>query len=164
LERIAREGAKAFYAGPVAKAIAAKAPLVTEADLAAFKTREREPLEGGYRRHRIVTMPLPSAGGITVLETLGVLERTTEAGSAVHTYIEALRRVFQDRGQTFGDPAFVQLDAAKMLSADHLDALAKGIDPKRAALSQPDGGTAATAAAAKHTSHLSVVDREGNAV
>jgi gamma-glutamyltranspeptidase / glutathione hydrolase len=165
LERIAREGAKAFYAGPVAKAIAAKAPLVTEADLAAFKTREREPLEGSYRRHRIVTMPLPSAGGIAVLETLGVLERATKDGiathsvQAVHVYLETLRHAFQDRGETFGDPAFVMVDVAKLLSQEHLDTLAK-----QSFLPPPAGADAGAPPPPKHTSHLSVVDRDGNAV
>jgi gamma-glutamyltranspeptidase/glutathione hydrolase len=167
LERLVLEGAKGFYAGPVAKAIAEKAPLVTEKDLAELKTRAREPLAGEYRGHRVLTLPLPSAGGLTVLQTLGVLERVTDAGifqrsvSAVHAYVETLRRVYADRNQTLGDPAFVQVPVQKLTSPEYFEQLAKSIDPKRATPSLPvDGGTPKKS----HTSHVSVVDKDGNAV
>jgi gamma-glutamyltranspeptidase/glutathione hydrolase len=167
LERLVNEGAKGFYAGPVAKAITEKAPPLTLEDLAGFKTRAREPLEGSYRDHRVLTMPLPSAGGLAVLQTLGVLEKATQAGiaersvPAVHTYVETLRRVFADRGQLLGDPAFVDVPMAKLVSPAYLDGLAETINPKHATKSEhPDAGTPPHG----HTSHVSVIDRDGNAI
>lgn len=152
LTRIAREGAKAFYEGAIAKEIEAKTNgFVTQADLKAFRTREREPLKGSYRGHAILTMPPPSAGGLAVLTTLGVMERSGTDGianrsvSAVHTYIEALHRAYEDRAKFLGDPAVVDIPLAKLNSAAYFDEVKAALPPK-------------------HTTHLSVVDKDGNAV
>ncbi len=149
LERISREGAKGFYEGPVAKAIAAKSQVTLE-DLKAFTTREREPLEGSYRGHRILTMPPPSAGGLAVLQVLGVMERAGTEGiavrsvSAVHTYVEALKRAYQDRAKYLGDPAVNEIPLGKLSSGAYIDEIKAGLPPK-------------------HTTHISVVDKDGNA-
>jgi gamma-glutamyltranspeptidase / glutathione hydrolase len=150
LERISREGAKGFYEGPVAKAIARKSRVTLE-DLKKFSTRTREPLAGAYRGHRVLTMPPPSAGGLAVLQTLGVMERAGAEGiaarsvSAVHTYVEALRKAYEDRAKYMGDPAVVDIPLSKLSSPEYVDELFKGL-PK------------------KHTTHISVVDKDGNAV
>ena len=165
LERIKAEGAKGFYAGPVAKAIAAKSRVTLE-DLKRFQTRAREPLEGQYRGHRLLTMPPPSAGGLAVVQVLGVLERAGDDGiasrsvAAVHTYAEALRRAYQDRAKYMGDPAVVDIPLAKLKSSAYLDELKAGLPrvPERGRAPR-DGG----AATPQHTAHVSVVDRDGNA-
>jgi gamma-glutamyltranspeptidase/glutathione hydrolase len=95
-------------------------------------------------------MPPPSAGGLAVLQTLGVLERSGDGGiatrsvSAVHTYVEALKRAYQDRAKYLGDPAVVDIPLAKLSSPAYLDELKGAVPPK-------------------HTTHISVVDKDGNA-
>lgn len=182
LETLAREGDRPFHHGRIARAIAQtvreKGGVLTEADLAEYQTRARPPLLGSYRGHRVVTMPPPSAGGIIVLQVLGALERGGTATLAsrdvptLHLYLEALKRAFVDRFHHLGDPAFSPVPTERLVSAENLDALFKGIDLRRAAkateLLTPAKAAAAAADAGvqakKHTTHLSVVDKEGGAV
>ena len=175
LEALAKSGAKSFYQGPTAKAladtVAAAGGVLTVEDLKGFKTRDREPLWGSYRGHRLATMPPPSAGGLAVLAVLGVLERLGPLGlasrdvSVLHHYIEASRRTYVDRAKFLGDPAFNQIPLERLTSAAYFDELKAAIDPKKATASaallklepapmMPDK---------KNTTHISVVDGEGNA-
>ncbi|MFT3841146.1 MAG: gamma-glutamyltransferase [Myxococcaceae bacterium] len=184
LEQLAKGGPKPFYEGAIAKAIASTVHdaggVLDEADLKGFKTREREPLLGSYRGHRIATMPPPSSGGLVVLQTLALLESYGPKGLAshdvgvVHRYIEALRRSFVDRARYLADPAFVKVPMEMLLSKEHLAAMEKSIDPKHATTSAsltPEELKAARAGTAHdaglelgHTSHISAIDAEGNAV
>jgi gamma-glutamyltranspeptidase / glutathione hydrolase len=175
LLRLSKEGAPAFYAGSVAKAVAttvqAAGGLVTEADLAAYRTQWRAPLEGSYRGHRILTMPPPSAGGLIVLQVLGLLEAAGAPGPAardvdgLHLYLEGLRRAFADRAKHLGDPAFAEVPVEQLRSAEHLAAWRAGIDPTKATPSASLAGPAGDAGALeRHTTHVSVVDAKGNAV
>ena len=174
LEAIARDGNKAFYAGRVARAIeSATNGAVTQADLAAYKTRDRAPLIGSYRGHRIVTMPPPSAGGLVVLSVLGALERAGPDGlasrqvSVLHTYIEALRRSYAERAQFLGDPAFVEVPLERLSSAAHFDETYASIDKAHATRSSsllPPKSAAPDAGPGQHTSQMSVIDKDGNAV
>ena len=173
LEALAKVGAKSFYEGPTAKAVADSVlragGLLTTADLKAYRTRDRTPLWGNYRGHRIATMPPPSAGGIAVLQVLGVLERSSPVGlasrevSVLHHYIEAVRRSYVDRAKYLGDPAFNQIPLEKLTSASYFAELKASIDPKKAT---PSGALLKIEAKPeqKHTIHISVVDAEGNAV
>ncbi len=175
LEALVKNGAKSFYEGPTARAvvetIAAGGGVMTVEDLRTFKTRDREPLWGSYRGHRVATMPPPSSGGLAVLAVLGVLERTGPLGLAsrevpvLHAYLEAARRTYVDRAKYLGDPAFAQVPIERLTSAAYFDELKAAIDPKKATPSasllkldpappMPDK---------KNTTHVSVVDAEGNA-
>lgn len=181
LQTLAARGAAPFYRGPLAQAIAATVKanggVLTEADLAAYTTRWRAPLVGSYRGHRLVTMPPPSGGGLTLLQTLGVLEAKGPTGPAnrqvetLHTFIEALRRSAVERARFVGDPAFTSIPMEALLSKAWVDRTLASIDPKRATrsagllpaelggpMAPPDAG-----APPKNTTHLSVIDREGNA-
>ena len=173
LEALAKLGAKSFYEGTTAKAIAdsvARAGgVLTVADLKAYRTKDREPLWGSYRGHRIATVPPPSAGGIAVLQVLGVLERTGPLGLAsrdvgvLHHYLEAARRSYVDRAKYLGDPAFTPIPLSKLTSAAYFDELKASIDPKKATASS-SLLTIAVKPEQKNTTHLSVVDAWGNAV
>jgi gamma-glutamyltranspeptidase/glutathione hydrolase len=189
LEGLAKGGAKAFYSGRVAKAIAdtvqAGGGVLTVEDLAAYKTRPRQPLEGSYRGHRILTMPPPSAGGVAVLQVLGALEKLRPQGlafrepEALHLYVEAVRRAYVDRAKYLGDPDFSQVPTARLVSPGHIADLAGSIDPKKATPSlsllpqnpASQGSTLtdkpevlAPEPEKKNTTHISVVDKDGNAV
>lgn len=179
LTTLARRGAPAFYEGPIARALVdtvqARGGILTLEDLARYRTTWRAPLEGSYRGHRLVTMPPPSAGGLALLQTLGMLEARGWAGpasrevEALHGYIEALRLAYVDRAVHVGDPAFVDVPVARLLSPEYLAAQARRIDPAKATRSatllpaelQPK---AVDPLAPKNTTHLSVIDAEGNAV
>ncbi|MBM4378522.1 MAG: gamma-glutamyltransferase, partial [Deltaproteobacteria bacterium] len=172
LEALAARGARTFYEGPTARALAgavqAGGGALTEADLAAYRTEPRTPLEGSYRGRRVVTMPPPSAGGLAVVQVLGVLERTGpvpfQDPGALHRLAEALRQSYADRARHLGDPAFTEVPLARLTCTEHLDALARTIDPARATPSASLQVAPAAEEKPKNTSHLSVLDRDGNAV
>lgn len=181
LQLVSSKGAAGFYSGPVARAVASTVEglggLLTTDDLEHYTTRWRTPLEGQYRGHRFVTMPLPSAGGVAIVETLAVLEALGVDGPAsreihaLHTFIEALRLVHAQRAQLLGDPAFTNVSMTELTSPAAIARLAGEIDPKRATRSialwpkesNPPAGSDA-GPGPKHTTHLSVVDALGNAV
>ncbi|MEK6243859.1 MAG: gamma-glutamyltransferase [Pseudomonadota bacterium] len=184
LRRVAQEGPDAFYLGPIARDIVAAVAAqprpgdLTEQDLAAYRAVEREAICGSYRAHRICGMPPPSSGGIGVLAILGVLERFPLAGmragssGAVHLFAEAGRLAYADRDHYVGDPDFVQVPVAGLIDPAYLRARAGLIRPGRsmgrARAGTPAGVRAALGAdatqEAEGTSHISVIDAQGNAV
>lgn len=173
LQAISRSGAKAFYEGKTAGAIEstvlAAGGVLTKEDLLAYRTTWREPLEGSYRGHRLATMPPPSAGGLAILQVLGVLEHLDSPGpssrepDALHRYIEAVRRAYVDRARYLGDPAFVDVPTARLLSKEHLAEVAASIDPAKATPSSTLSPVPSSDFK-KNTTHISVIDRSGNAV
>jgi gamma-glutamyltranspeptidase/glutathione hydrolase len=130
LEAIASGGADAFYrgslAGTLASEVSAMGGLWTAADLAGYQALEREPILFEYRGHRVITMPPPSAGGVTLRqifaasEILGLHEMPWGSADRVHLYVEALRRVYADRSQLIADPAFVKLPMKSLLEVEYL--------------------------------------------
>lgn len=184
LRLIAREGADAFYAGPLAEAIVARVRSAERrpgtlglADLASYKVVEAEALCGPYRLRKVCAAPPVSSGGLALLQMLGMLERFELAAleptspQAAHLLAEASRLAFADREAWVGDPAFVEVPTAKLLAADYLAARAAQIDPQRAhqgkalpgklALAPPPPGATSEIPA---TSHMSIVDDAGNVV
>jgi gamma-glutamyltranspeptidase / glutathione hydrolase len=167
LKALAEKGAGAFYSGPIAEDIvrAVRADMTLE-DLAGYRVIEREPVCGSYRMYRLCGMGPPSSGGIGVLQILGLLERIgfadAKPGSAeaVHLFSEAARLAYADRLRYVADPAFVPQPVAKLLEPKYLDARAKLIGPRSMNFAVP-GDLDSEAAG---TSHLSIVDAEGNAV
>lgn len=184
LRRVAKEGPDAFYKGEVARDIAAavtghpKPGDMTEADLANYRAKQREVLCGTYRAHKVCGMPPPSSGGIAVLAMLGMLERfpmsQVRPGSteAVHLFSEAGRLAYADRDYYVGDPDFVNVPAKALISPDYLKARSALIRPevsmKRAEHGVPAGVKMAWAKDEESeipaTSHISVIDKDGNAV
>jgi gamma-glutamyltranspeptidase/glutathione hydrolase len=181
LTRIAKGGAKEFYAGETAKrlaaAMAAHGGLVTRRDLAAYKVMERAPLEGNYKQFHIITAPPPSAGGVGVLQMLGILDGTDfesngpNSVKAVHYEAEAMRRFYADRSEYLGDPQFYNVPVKPLLSEDYLTWRRRTIDPNHPTPSEYIGpGLQRTQAAhvswfeSSETTHYNVVDAKGNAV
>ncbi|MBN2362169.1 MAG: gamma-glutamyltransferase [Deltaproteobacteria bacterium] len=174
LLQIATGGDEVFYRGEIAEAIAAdmadSGGLITARDLASFKPVWRDPLSGRYRGYTVVSMPLPSSGGLLLLEILGLLERDRtwqrdyRDARTLHFLIEAERRAYADRAERLGDPAFVKPPTGELLAPPRLDALYRAIDPARRTPSLGLATAAGGRAESAHTSHLIVVDGEGNAV
>jgi gamma-glutamyltranspeptidase / glutathione hydrolase len=173
LQRIADLGPAGFYEGETAalieKDMAAHGGLITRTDLKAYQPKKRTPLAGSYRGHDILTMPPISSGGVGLLEQLNILEgydlKTLgfRSAASTHLIIEAARRSFADRAHYLGDPDFVpDMPVAKLTSKDHAATLRKGISETRASVSSPT--TFEWPGESEETTHLSVVDRDRNAV
>jgi len=140
------------------------------ADLAAYRPVLREPVEGSYRGHRVVSFPPPSSGGVALLQILGMLERfdlrAAGAGSSltVHLMAEAERRAFADRFRWLGDPDFYEVPVTELLQPDYLAGRAAGIDPDRASPSSEVQPGQPAVLEPVETMHLSVADERGRAV
>ena len=147
---IALRGQRAFYEGPMARAIvdAVNAPPVangalvrpgkmTLADLANYEARIRQPVVSTYRGYELYGMPLPSSGGVTVAEALNILEgydlKSMPRANAEHLYLEASRLAFADRNAYLADPEYVDAPVTGLLSKAFAAERRKQIDVQRAA-------------------------------
>lgn len=180
LRRIATDGPAAFYQGELAEAMVTAVRTAAHHpgdlghdDLAGYRPLVREALCAPYRGYR-VCVPPPPAGGLTVLQTLGILQRFAPADPraplAIHRFTEAARLAFADRAHYLADPAFIRVPVRELLDTDYLAARAGLIrdetslgraTPGRLAGTQPAAGDGSSLGA---TTHLSIVDAEGNAV
>ena len=173
LERIARGGAAEFYEGETARRLSAAARneggLFTFDDLKRYAAIERAPITGRYHGLEVITAAPSSAGGIGLIQMLGILEGTGfekhGAGSAatIHWMAEAMRRVYADRSEHIGDPEFHRVPVARLLDPKHIASLRASIDPERATPSERIR-PARFEAESSQTTHFEVVDAEGNAV
>src|SRR5580692_4176052 len=173
LAAIAEQGPRGFYQGPVAeklvKAIGDAGGIMTPDDLKSYQPVIREPVRGSYRGYDIVSMPLPSSGGVGLVETLNILEgfplAEMKQGSAtsLHVLIEAMKRAYADRAHYLGDPAFVSAPVATLITKDYAAKQRASIDLEHAT-PWIDVVSAAPPHEGSNTTHFSVVDSFGNAV
>jgi gamma-glutamyltranspeptidase/glutathione hydrolase len=173
LSAISEQGPRGFYQGPVAeklvKGIADAGGIMTLDDLKSYSAAIRAPMRGTYRGYDIVSMPLPSSGGVVLLEILNILEGFPMAemkqGSApsLHVMIEAMKRAYADRARYLGDPAFVSVPVATLTSKDYAAKQRASIDLDRAT-PWTDVLSAKSPREGSNTTHFSVVDSFGNAV
>ena len=183
LRRISRDGARGFYAGPVAQAVVAGAaaePMpgsLTLTDLAAYRPNRLEPVCGGYRAYLVCGMRPPSSGGIAVLSVLGILENFDMAAmgpgtvAGWHHFIEAQRLAYADRDEYVADDRLVAVPLAGLIDKDYLRSRAALVSPLRAMqkveAGRPPGAPARgrdATAEVPGTSHFVVVDRSGDVV
>ena len=185
LRLIAAEGADGLYHGPLAGAIvvavrgARRNPgRMTLDDLAGYQAPAREPVCRRYRAWRVCGMPPPTSGGVTLLQTLGILSNfavsSYRPGSveAVHLISEASRLAFADRARYLADPDFVDVPVDALLDAEYLRRRASQIrtwaSMGRAEAGEPSERSGALmpdeSLESPSTTHLSVVDGAGNAV
>jgi gamma-glutamyltranspeptidase/glutathione hydrolase len=163
---------------------------MTLADLASYRPKLRTPVVGTYRGVTFVSMSPPSSGGLTILQMLEMLQRFPlgdpgqgfgfGAENTLHVMIEAMRLAFADRSFWMGDADFVHVPAAGLLAPAYVASRSALIDlatvmpnpapgnplPYDVPAAPGPGAPAATAAQEEgvHTTHLAVVDREGNVV
>jgi gamma-glutamyltranspeptidase/glutathione hydrolase len=173
LSMIAEQGRRGFYEGPVAerlaKAIGDAGGIMTPEDLKSYQATIRAPLRGSYRGYDIVSMPLPSSGGVVLLETLNILEgfpadgAKQEAAAGLHVMIEAMKRAYADRARYLGDPAFVTAPVAMLTSKAYAAKQRASIDSHHAT-PWTDALSATPPREGSNTTHFSVVDSAGNAV
>src|ERR1700722_15399468 len=173
LSAISEQGPRGFYQGPVAeklvKGIVDAGGIMTLEDLKSYSAAIRAPMRGTYRGYDIVSMPLPSSGGVVLLEILNILEGFPMAemkqGTApsLHVMIEAMKRAYADRARYLGDPAFVSVPVATLTSKDYAAKQRASIDLDRAT-PWTDLLSAKSPREGSNTTHFSVVDSYGNAV
>lgn len=176
LTTIATDGADAFYTGWIAdtieKAMAANGGLMTKADLAAYQAKERQPVRGTFLGYDIISMPPPSSGGVALVSMLNMLEALEvqklprQSAEAIHLVTEARRRAFLDRARFLGDPDFVEVPVARLISKPHAKELITTIDKSKASSSVELGKDIVTLPGEEsdETTHFSVADRSGMAV
>jgi len=185
LRAIAADGADAFYKGAIAEAVAEAVQGaavnpggLTSEDLASYQEKKREPACLAYRAWLVCGMPPPSSGGIATLQILGILQTfdlkalTPASAEAVHLVAEASKLAFADRNAYIADPDFTPVPAAGLLDPEYLKRRAAAIARDRSAgKAQPgmpgtraDGRAAGGDEVGDSTSHISVIDGDGNAV
>ncbi len=167
LEGLAWDGPDFFYKGPVAadivRAMKQHGGIITEADLADYKPKLREPILSTYRDYKLILIPPPSSGGVAIAETLNILEAfDNKEWDYKHAQVEAMKHAFADRATWLGDQDFADVPLQRLLSKSYAHGLAQKINRIKASeitqygsfLSPKDAGT----------SHFCVVDGKGNAV
>jgi gamma-glutamyltranspeptidase/glutathione hydrolase len=169
LQLIADHGSKAFYDGPVGATLVAEMArgggIITAEDLRRYEPKWREPVVTDYRGYKLITMPPASSGGITMAQTLNMLERFAPLPAFgtpeyVHLLAETFRRAFIDRNSKLADPDFEVVPQAQLTSKAYAAELARGISRRRASRTPKFE----TGPEPEHTTHYSVVDGDGNAV
>jgi gamma-glutamyltranspeptidase/glutathione hydrolase len=173
LEAIARSGADGFHRGEVAAKIVAfvrrTGGVLSVEDIAGYAPVWRAPFVWDEREWRIVTMPLPSAGGFLLAEILGQLDaapgdiRPRTSPLSIHLIAEAERRAFADRNVFLGDADCVDVPLARLLAPARLAALGASIDPRRATRS-PEIVPGWAPVEKDQTTHFSTASSEGDAV
>src|SRR5262249_4409407 len=142
LSAVAAQGPHGFYEGAVAeklvKGIGEAGGVMTLDDLKSYQPVIREPVRGSYRGYDIVSMPLPSSGGVVLLETLNILEgfplpdMKQASAPSLHLLIEAMKRAYADRARYLGDPAFVNAPIATLIGKDYAARQRATINPDHA--------------------------------
>lgn len=173
LERLASGGLNGFYDGRTAELLLAGVKndggIWSDQDLKRYRIIERNPLVMNWRGHRIVAPPPPSAGGVALIQALKMLDSlgwpTADETLNRHFVVEVLRRVYRDRAEYLGDPAFTDIPLQRLLSNAYLGGLAHGIS-RHAATPSNSLPTPGNRELREHgdTSHLSVLDADGNYV
>ena len=172
LQRISETGSREFYQGQTATLLLAEMErgggLISSEDLAAYRVIWREPLQVTWRGDKLLTAPPPSSGGIALLQLLQMKDflagqfkgRAHNSAGYIHLVAEMEKRVFADRAEYGGDPDFVAVPVATLISPEYLSSRAAEVNPEAISpradihpgIESPD------------TTHFSIVDFDGNAV
>ena len=171
LKAIAERGHAGFYEGDVAsklvEGVQFNGGLWTEEDLRQYRVIERAPIVGSFRGARIIAAAPPSSGGIVMMQALNILENFNDGvidpALFPHLAVEAMRRAYHDRARYLGDPDFVEMPVEKLLSKEYAASRAATIKLDKASDSSKLGEPV-TVEQGNHTTHLSVLDQQGNRV
>jgi len=176
LNRVALEGPGAFYSGEIAEDIVertARPPMagsMTLDDLAGYEPVTREAVCGAWRKFRVCSAPPPSSGvaQVMILDLYDRFAGDGESTSRLAAFVDAQRLAYADRDLYVADPGYVDVPVATLIDPAYLERRAaaraapgEAAGPGDAGGSLPGGGDGAEQPG---TSHLSIVDAEGNAV
>lgn len=172
LERVRDQGAKGFYEGETARLIVEEMErgngIISLEDLKNYKAANREPIVFDYRGNTVITMPLPSSGGIIVEQMLkmsamkGISDMKYGTSESVQLMTEVERRAFADRAKFLGDPDFYKVPVKTLVSQKYLEERMSDFVPGKAGNSVDikEG----LIQESEETTHFNVVDNKGNAV
>lgn len=171
LRHIRDKGLRGFYEGEVGKTLVEElrkyGGIITESDLTSYEAKWSEPLHTRYQGYDVYTPPLPSGGGLTLIQLLELVEpfdlheMEPLNSDSLHIIAEAMKRAYEDRVRFMGDPDFVDVPVDKLISPDYLKERMRTFSPIR---TEPVPPFAPIFQESAETTHLSVVDAEGNAV
>ena len=172
LKRIRDNGQKGFYEGETARLIVEEMKrgkgIIDYNDLKNYNAKKREPVVFPYKEYRIITMPLPSSGGIllpqmmNMIETRPVKQYGFQSWQGVQLMTEIERRAYADRAKFLGDVDFYKVPVKTLISKEYASERMKDYHEDRSGSSKDV--QAGLIAESEQTTHLSVYDKEGNAV
>ena len=172
LKRIRDNGAKGFYEGKTATFIvnemAKGKGIISLEDLKNYKAKERTAVEFDYKNCHIITMPLPSSGGIILQQVLKMIEQRNigamkfQSAASVQLMTETERRAYADRAQFLGDADFVKVPVKTLVSDKYITQRMADFTPGKAGSSEVV--KAGNVKESEETTHLSIIDNDGNAV
>jgi gamma-glutamyltranspeptidase / glutathione hydrolase len=176
LEKISKEGTKAFYQGEIANKIVKDMKehggIITKEDFSNYKAEEMKPISGTYRGYHIFSVPPPSSGGVTLIELLNILENfkmddiPLNSAKYYHIMTEIMNYAYYDRNSQLGDPNFVKNPIEKLISKHYAKKISEKINIEKhtpSAQIQTDG-IREEAEQNGNTTHFSVIDKNGNMV
>jgi gamma-glutamyltranspeptidase/glutathione hydrolase len=174
LKRIRDKGAEGFYGGETARLIIEEMKrgggIISYEDLKNYKAKWRTPHSFTYKGYDIVSMPMPSSGGVLIHQMLKMIEDQPlpswghNSPRAVQLMTEAERRAYADRAEYMGDPDFYKVPVDLLVSNTYLKSRMKDYRPEVAGNSQAIRPGTLPLKESEQTTHISVIDREGNAV
>ena len=174
LERIRDEGANGFYGGKTADDIVAEMRrsngIITLEDLKNYNAVWRKPIVGEYKEFRVISMSPPSSGGLALIQLLKSVEPYPVKAwghntvRTAHLMTEAERRAYADRAFYLGDPDFTPVPVEKLVHDLYLKQRMSDFNPAKATLSQDINEGVLQPEESEQTTHLSVVDPQGNSV
>jgi len=174
LKRIRDKGVDGFYSGITAAMIVDEMKkgngIISAKDLESYRAEIREPLEYNYRNYRIITVPPPSWGGITLLQLLTIASHYNlgnlmfHSPESVHLVTEAEKRVYADRSRYAGDPEFTDIPVGILLSDEYILNRMSNFNWEMSTPSALITHGQIAGYESEETTHYSVADSEGNAV
>ncbi|MBC8033304.1 MAG: gamma-glutamyltransferase [Chitinophagaceae bacterium] len=173
LKRIRDKGRKGFYEGETARLIVEEMQrgkgIISYEDLKNYRARERTPMLFTYKGYEIITMPLPSSGGVLLPMMMKMVEDRPlkqygfHSVKAIHLMTEVERLAYADRAKHLGDPDFYKVPVKMLISDAYIKERMKCYDSSKAGNSETLGsGVASTES--EETTHISIYDEKGNAV
>ena len=174
IDHISKKGKEGFSKGEIAKKIIAivkeRGGILTEKDLTSYQEKYRTPIRGKFKEFEYTSSPPPSAGGVLLGEMLNVLSGYDIAEIAkapkeyYHLLTEVMKRSYADRSELIGDPDFFKSPYAELLTADYASHVREKINLEKATPSSEIKSGQFLKRESQHTTHLSIIDDEGNAV
>lgn len=174
LQRIKEKGAAGFYEGETAKLIVEEMQrgkgFISYEDLKNYKAQSRTPQSFTYKEFRIISMPMPSSGGVLINQLMKIIENRNIAAmgfqtpASVQLMVEAERRAYADRAEHMGDADFYKVPVKALTDSLYLMQRMKDYEANRAGVSAEIKPGNTGLYESEETTHLSVTDKEGNAV
>lgn len=172
LKRIHKQGAKGFYEGETARLMVEEMKrgggIITEQDLLDYRAVERQPIVFNYKGYELITMGLPSSGGVLLRQLMEMIkpyplrEYGFQSKEAINLMVEAERRAYADRAAYLGDVDFVKVPLDRLLDTTYIRSRMKDFVPLKP--SKSDNVKAGLGKESEETTHFSIIDKEGNMV